>query len=369
MFKKKYTILYLCLLVVFSLAGVKYFQISSAIKESEGKGPPPQTINTELVVKRSWPVTVSAVGEIKAVKGSILSFEDSGRVAKINITSGQEVKKNDILVELDSKVESANLTSAVASLKLAKLTVERQRELRKKNANSKTDLDKAEADYSLAEAEVARNKSVIKRRQIVAPFDGTAGVNKVNVGEYVNIGTQAFDVNSYDEFKLDFYLPQKKVVEFKLGDKVVIKLDEEHTADLSAINSQVDPVNRNVLLQATLKNPSANLKPGMFVDLDLVRSEANPILVIPTTSIKYAPYGDTVYEVKKDSAAKPPYDYKPITVKLGRTKGDFTQVISGLKEGQEIIASGTSKLIPGGKIFINNDVKAPLSENPKVENK
>ncbi len=369
--KTKYKILFITLAIIFVLGGIKFFQIYSLIQASKGRGAPPAAVNTFLVKAENWPVTFQGVGSLRAVQGSILRTQDSGRVAAVNFQSGQVVEQGQVLVELDSEVEKAQLQAAQAKYKLSELTSKRQKELRAQNANSQADLDIADADLSLARAEIARLEAVIQRRQIVAPFAGTAGVRKLNVGEFVTSGTEVVDVNSSDKFLLDFYLPQKSIGEYKVGDIVEVTLrnipEQMFVGNLTSINSQIDPVNRNILMQATVSNINDQLRPGMFVDLNLIKSVPQEALLIPVTSIHYAPYGNTVYTINK-TTPEPPFEIEAHAVTLGRKRGDFVEVLTGLKLAQEIIASGTFKLFPGVKVFINNDLQPTLSEKPQVEN-
>ncbi len=368
---KNFRILYVTLAVILLLGGIKFFQIYSIIQASKGRGAPPATVNTFIVKQENWPETFSGIGSLRAVQGSMLSTQDSGRVASVNFESGQVVEQGQVLVELDSEVEKAQLQAAQAQFKLSELTAKRQRELRAQNANSQADLDLANADLSLANAEIARLQAMIQRRQIVAPFAGRAGVRKLNIGEFVTSGTNVVDVNSSDKFLLDFYLPQKHIGEYKVGDIVEVSVrnipDQTFVGNLSSINSQIDPTNRNVLMQATVSNLNDVLRPGMFVDLQLIKSVKNEVLVVPLPSVHYAPYGNTIYIIKKETP-EPPFQMEAMAVTLGRKRGDFVEVLSGLKLGQEIIASGTFKLFPGVKIFINNEIQPPLSETPQVEN-
>lgn len=370
MLKKKYLLLYLAIALILVLSGIKGCQIYRAIKASAKNGPPPATVNTYIVKTASWPLSTSAVGTVRAVQGARLSAEASGRIKTINFKSGEKVKAGDVLLELDSAVELAELNAAEANFKLAEQSSVRAKKLRSKNANSTSDLQKAEAEYQLSQAEIERLKSVIERRKIIAPFDGTVGVFRVNPGEYVTTGTQIVDLNDYDKLYIDFYLPQDDIKDIALNDEVKVSISEENKVikgRLTAINSQIDASNRNVLLQATIKNQENLLRPGMFVNVTLYKKEIVTSLVIPVNSIKYSPYGNTVYSVVKAKEGML-HDIEAHTVTLGRVKGDFIEVLSGLKANTEIVASGAFKLFPGIKVIIYNDIKAPLSTNPEVEN-
>lgn len=358
----------LSLSFILTLGLIKYFQISAAMANGASRVMPPTAVTTHLVKKESWLLSLNSVANLRAVQGTTISSEVSGRVSKINFQSGETVKNGALLLELDSSVEQAELAGATAQLNLAILDAERQRTLREKNANSQTDLDKAEALLKSAAAEVDRLKAVIGKKKILAPFKGRTGIRKVNLGQTLSLGEEIVSINSADLLYLDFSLPQDAVKNLKLGATVEFSVDvyedKIFTSTLTAIESEIDPGTRNIWLQAKYENKDSLLLPGMFARASLILDKKQEVLAVPTSSISFAPYGDSIYVVLRGDTLDAPRDIRWQSVKLGRKLGDMTSVISGLKEGEEVVSSGAFRLRPGVKVVVNNEVQPGNAMKP-----
>jgi membrane fusion protein (multidrug efflux system) len=141
----------------------------------------------------------------------------------------------------------------------------------------------------------------------------------------------------------------------------------EFTGKLTAINSTVDPVTRNVSLQATLANPDRTLRPGMFAKVDVILPEKHPAIIIPGTAISYAPYGDSVFVIEKKKDPKTGKESQMIRqqlVRVGEARGDFVSVTTGLKAGETVVGTGVFKLRNGMAVTINNDLAPKPQVNP-----
>jgi membrane fusion protein, multidrug efflux system len=141
----------------------------------------------------------------------------------------------------------------------------------------------------------------------------------------------------------------------------------EFKGKLTALNSMVDTVTRNVTLQATLENPDHALKPGMFVKIEIVLPEKGKTLVIPGSAVSYAPYGDSVFVIdkKKDpKTGKETQTLRQAFVRIGEARGDFVSVTQGLKAGDEVVSTGVFKLRNGMPVTINNDLAPKPQMNP-----
>ncbi len=369
----------LALLIMLGVIGifgfVKYSQVSSLIKKMKSKKHPSVAVTTIVVKKEIWPYKLSSIGTIKAVNGSMLSSEASGRVSAVNFSSGDVVEKGQVLVELDSGVENAELLALQSKLTLETLNAKRQKALRKKGANSESDLDEALANLRTMEANVLKLKEIIRRRKIIAPFSGVTGILKVDVGETIASGTPVVSLQNFSKLHVNFSLPQQDISELKIGNIIELSFDafkgEVFRGTLSAINSSVDIETRNIELQGVLENKDNKLRPGMFANVRVLLDKKNEVLSIPSTSISYAPYGNTVYLVKRKKSkgedSETTYvSHLPVT--LGRKYGDRISVLSGLKEGDEIVSAGTFRLKNNTSIFINNKVKPQNELNPTPEN-
>lgn len=350
-----------------TLAGIKFLQISAAIAEGKSRQMPPDTVTTVVVTEQQWPVTREAVGTLAPVFGTMLSSEEFGRVSKVDFESGARVTAGQILVELDTSVEQAQLAGAKAQLELANIVAKRQRTLREKNANAQSDLDSAEATLRNADAEVGRLQAIIERKKIRAPFAGVTGIRAVNVGQTISAGTEVVSLQSYDQLYVNFSLPQNALAHVESGSKVEIRVDafagETFAGTLTAVEPQVNIATRNVSLQATLTNSDGRLRPGMFANVTVILPQVEKVLALPISSISYAPYGDSVFivDAAKDGALA---TVRPQTIKAGRKLGDLTAILSGLKIGDEVVTSGVFKLRPGGSVVVDNSVTPGANTHP-----
>jgi membrane fusion protein (multidrug efflux system) len=358
----------LAAVLVVALATVKYFQISSAIAEAESRQQPPASVTSFTAKLDSWPKVYPSVGSLSAVNGTILRAEEPGRVSAVHVKSGSMVEKGQLLLEFNSDAEQAQLVGMSAQLELARLTAKRQRALRKRGSNSQYDLDQAESSLRNLQAEVNRIKAVIERKKIVSPISGMAGIRQANIGEILQQGDAVIAVNSYDSLYVDFSLPQSALENISLGARVDVSIDafegEVFEARLTAIDSQIDPLTRNISLQATLDNEKARVRPGMFASVRLFLDQSDKIVSIPESSISFAPYGDSVWIIEPEQKTGAPRAIRSQTVKLGRRIGDQIAVTAGLEVGQEVVSSGIFMMRPGLNVLVNNSVSPGSQLNP-----
>ncbi|HSY28955.1 MAG TPA: efflux RND transporter periplasmic adaptor subunit, partial [Burkholderiaceae bacterium] len=159
------------------------------------------------------------------------------------------------------------------------------------------------------------------------------------------------------------------VPKISLGQKVAVRNDsqagQDFTGKITAINAKVDPATRNISVRATLENPDHKLIPGMFANVTVDVSEPVRYLTLPQTAIVYNTFGNTVYLVQKsDEEGKPPLSVKQSVVITGETRGDQVTVLSGVKEGDEVVTTGQVKLRNGLPVTINNEVQPANDPNP-----
>jgi membrane fusion protein (multidrug efflux system) len=140
--------------------------------------------------------------------------------------------------------------------------------------------------------------------------------------------------------------------------------------EITAINPAVDTATRNIRVQATAANPGENLRPGMFVNVSVVLPTQEKVLPIPETAVLYAPYGDSVFivkEKKNEKTARPGKSVRQQFVRLGKKRGDFVAVTSGLKEGETIVSTGVFKLRNGQAVVVNNSLAPEFKLKPKTK--
>jgi membrane fusion protein, multidrug efflux system len=361
------------LLVLGGLAFVKYRQVQTAVAASKSFQLPPEAV-TSIVAKQSpWPNTIGVIGTMEAVHGVTVSADLPGTVAKINFESGKSVQAGDILVELDTRQERAQLASLQAQHELSSLNYDRAKNLSNAGVVSRQDYDRANADQRQTEANVAEVKATIERKIIRAPFSGILGLRKVNLGQYLAAGAPIVSLQSLDPIYVDFGIPQEAALKVQVGRQLVVTSDDlpgrEFRGQVTALDSLVDQTTRNIQVQAALRNPGGKLKPGMFVQVDATSGAPGNFVTLPASAISYAPYGDSVFVITdmKDPKGQTYRGVRQQFVKVGPARGDQVAILSGVKPGEEVVTSGVFKLRNGAAVQVNNKVQPENNPAPKPE--
>lgn len=362
------------LVIVGAVAGVKALQIGRLIASGkEEGGPPTETVSTAQVTRESWDRTVESVGSMRAVQGADLSTEESGVVTKILFENGAEVQEGDLLVELDTDTEQANLRSAEAEQQLARTVYERTRRLRENSTVPQSDLDAAESQLRKMTALVEQLKATIRKKQLNAPFSGRLGIREANLGQFVNQGDKIVSLQSLDPIYVDFLLPQQLLSQLVPGSELRVVTDvypdKVFEGQLTAANSEIDPITRNIRLQGTLKNPGGLLRPGMFGRVMLSLGKPEEVTAIPVNSVITATYGDSVFvvEEKAGEAGEKQLVANQRFIRTGRSEGDFVAVTEGLKPGETVVTAGAFKLRNGSVIEVNNDMAPHPERAPRPQ--
>jgi membrane fusion protein (multidrug efflux system) len=270
-------------------------------------------------------------------------------------------------VKLDTSTEEADLAAARAEASLARVTLQRAQRLREAGSNAQADLEAAEARAKAATAEVASLQATIDKKTIRAPFDGRIAIRQVELGQIVSNGTAIGSLQSVTPIYGEFTLPQQALADVRAGQKARLRTDTfpDRTWDgeISVVNPEIDLATRNVRIRAMFPNPDGLLRPGMFATVEVLSGEHKDLLIVPATGIVFAPYGDSVFvvEEKKDDTGKVTNTVKQKFVRVGKRRGDFAAIESGLKEGELVVRSGAFKLRPGMAVVINNEL-APEPE-------
>jgi len=345
--------------VVFLFLAIIDIKLSQFLKMASSPMVMPTTTVTSAVVKEEdWAPRLSAVGSVSAVQGAVLSTDLAGTVAEVRFESGGEAKKGDVLVKLVASQEEADL-------ELARNDLARARDLAARKVISKAELDAAESKFK-------QKEGVVQHKEVRAPFDGQLGIRQVNVGQMIKDGQQVVGLTALDPVYVDFALPQQELAKLSSGLDVVVRSDaipgREFKGKLTAMNSTVDNVTRNVTLQATLGNPDHTLRPGMFAKVEVELPEKHKAFVVPGSAISYAPFGDSVFVIEKKKDEKTGKESQTIRqqfVKVGEARGDFVSITEGLKGNEMIVSTGVFKLRNGMPVTINNELAPKPQMDPK----
>jgi len=353
---KKWTVIMLLVAVVL-FGSVIGFNLFKQQKIAEFMANMPESEFPVTVVKtksQEWSPTISAIGFIEPNQGVTVANEISGKVSHISFESGDMVKAGQLLVELNSEVEIANLKSAKAKLKAAKSKYHRYESLYKKNAVSKEDLDESEANYLSLLADIESQKAAIDRRQIKAPFDGEVGLRNVYLGQYLSAGTEIVRLEDSSVMRLRFTIPQTDISRVTEGQTVQIHVDSYPDAAFSGRITAIEPaVNYQsglIQVQADVPNSDSLLRSGMFARAEILLETIKDQYTLPQTAITYTLYGDNVYVVAKDDEGV--LRVKQTVVKIGERLADSAHILSGIKTGDVVVTSGQVRLSNNAKVRV-----------------
>jgi len=374
MAKRMLLTLGVALLVISGLGFAKYRQIQTAIKGSHFE-PPPEAITSVEAQKVKWPATTSVVGTAIAIHGVTVSADLPGKIDKIAFESGKSVHQGDILVELDTRQERAQLADAEAQRELARINFARRKGLVDEGVISRSDYDQASAEQKSREAKVGELSATIERKTIRAPFTGVLGIRQANLGQYMAAGDPIVPLQSLDPIYVNFGVPQQTAGLVHVGQPLQITARDQAGAKfagrVTALNSVVDETTRNIQVQATVANPHGKLRPGMFVEVEVTVGSDRDVIALPASAISYAPFGDSVWiieDVKSpDGSGKTYRGVRQQFVKVEGSRGDQVGIVSGLKGGEEVVTSGVFKLRPGAAVTVNNSIQPANSPTPKPE--
>ena len=373
MAKRMILMLVAAALLVGALGYFKLRQVQAAVKGGAFQ-PPPAAVTTIVAKQETWPSTLSVVGTTAPVHGVTVSADLPGTVDTITFDSGKFVHEGDVLVQLDTRQERAQLAAMEAQRDLAKINYDRMRQLVNGGVISRMDYDKSTAEQRQTEANVGEIKATIQRKTIRAPFSGILGIRQVNLGQYMSAGTAIVSLQALNPIYANFNVPQQVMSQMRPGQNVKISTDgasgHEYSGRVNALESTVDESTRNVQVQATLANPENKLRPGMFVQVEVGVGAQRSLFPLPASAINYAPFGDSVFVVTdvKDASGKSYKGVRQQFVKLGGSRGDQIAVVSGIKPGDEVVTSGVFKLRNGAAVVVNNKVRPTNNPAPKPEN-
>ena len=199
----------LMLVVMAALLGglgfAKFRQVETAIAQGASFQPPPTAVTTVVAQKETWPSTLSVIGTAAAIEGVTVSADLPGTIDKIHFESGQWVHEGDILVELDTRQERAQLASLEAQRDLAKINYGRAQELVKAGVISRSEYDNASAQQKATEAQVGDIHAAIARKTIHAPFSGMLGIRQVSLGQYLAAGQSIVSLQSVEPDLCEFW--------------------------------------------------------------------------------------------------------------------------------------------------------------------
>jgi membrane fusion protein, multidrug efflux system len=332
--------------------------------------PPPTPVAIAEAKSEVIPNLLTAVGDLAAVHQVNVTSDVSGRITDIMFTAGSTVKAGNPLVQLFDAPEQGDLASFKAQAVVGQLSLDRAKQLAARQFGPQATVDSAQAAYDQASAGIAKTEAIISQKLVRAPFDGVLGVRHVEVGQFLTAGTMIVTLTDLSTVYANFTTTEKQSATLKDGQTVRVLVDaypgKVFQGKITTIEPQINTDTRNIRVQATIDNPDHVLKPGMFATTTVVLPDKPAVVTVPETAVDYTLYGDSVFLLteKKEDDGKTSLTAVRTFVRTGSRIEGRTEIVSGVKPGDRVVAVGQLKLQSGAAVSISTDSPPPIPANP-----
>jgi membrane fusion protein, multidrug efflux system len=347
------------------LVGFNIFRDRMIAEFFENMPSRPATVSTVEATPVEWQPTIAAIGTANASQGVDLSVEAGGIVREIAFAPNEDVSAGRVLLRLDDTVQRADLAAAETQLDLETANLERARQLQQRGVTANVSVETSEAAARAAQAQVARSNALLEQRQLIAPFDGTIGLPRVDLGQYIQPGTVVATLQDTHTMRVDFSLPEQQLGAIAIGQPVHVRadgIDRTFDGEIVGIDPRVDPASRMVAVRGTIEAGGA-LTPGQFVRIQIDLPREDGIVVLPQTAVTTSLYGDYVYAVRPSSSDPDRLEARQVFVELGRRSGGMIEIVGGLEPGETVVSAGQNRLSNGQPVVIDNTVN-PAAARP-----
>ena len=357
-------------LLVGALVGFNAFRAHMIAQFFANNKPPPTSVAIAEAKSEVIPNLMTAVGELAAVHQVNVTSDLNGRITDIMFTAGSSVKAGSPLVQMFDGPEQGDLASFKAQAIGAQLALDRAKQLAARKFGPQSTADAAQATYDTANAGIAKTQAIISQKLVRAPFDGVLGVRHVEVGQYLTAGTQIVTLTDLSTLYANFTTTEKASAMLKVGQTVRVLVDaypgRTFEGKITAIEPQISTDTRNIHVQATLANPDFILKPGMFTTTTVVLPDKPAVVTVPETAVDYTLYGDSVFLITEKKADDGSTSLSAVRtfVRTGNRIEGRTEILSGVKPGDRVVAVGQLKLQSGAAVSISTDSPPPIPANP-----
>jgi len=329
---------------------------------------PPIAVSTTIATAERWSPIIGSVGTLRASQGVDITAREAGMITELRFDSGAQVAAGDVLAQQFVDDELAQLEALEADVRLAKLNLERSRDLLSKELNSQFEFDTRKTDRDRAAARARNVRLVIDKKTIRAPFAGRIGIRQVDLGQYVEPGDLIVRLEALDTILVDFPVPQRSIGLVQVGQPLVIHVDAypgiEFNGRVTAVSPQVRAQTRDVRLEGLIENDQETLLPGMFAEVEIRLPVHESVVTLPQSAIIYSPYGNSVFAVREtiDDSGEMALIVNSVFVQTGDTRGNQIAITAGISPGEQIVSAGQIKLRNGTHVVIDNSV--PVSNEP-----
>lgn len=290
--------------------------------------------------------TVSAVGTARALRSVEIRPDGNGRIVEVAFSTGDEMEAEALLVRLDDRAEQAALKRAEARLAEVEGDLSRARELEERDIASAASLEAARAAYLVAEAAVEEARNALADRRVVAPFDGTVGLDDLDIGQWVVAGEQLTTLDDLSAVEIAFSLPEPYFAAVRPGRAVEARApaypDRTFSGAVTEVGTRIDPSTRAFPVRARIPNGDRALAGGLFMDVSVALDERRSV-VVPEVAVIREGERTTLFVVEDATARR-------VDVTVGRQLGGDVEILEGVSPGQDVIVGGLQRVGDGDQV-------------------
>ena len=320
---------------------------SPAFGQGGGWGNATITVETAEVVASELESSVKAVGTLTAEASATLRAEVPGQILAVHFQEGQPLEKGAPLYSIEATVLEAEVNEARANRNRSESALERAQELFAKQLISGTDYDAARANYDVDAARLRSSQARLSKTVIRAPFDGFAGLRRINIGDYATVGQELVDVVQLDPLRVEFSIPETLLPKVNPGLPIGVSVDaypgEVFPGEITAVAPKSDVQGHSIEVRASLPNEELRLRPGLFVRIDVSLGTKPDAIVIPEQAIWPIGQNKTVYVVEDGKAHQR-------VVTIGERQPGAVEIVDGLEADEVIVTAGQMKLYEGASV-------------------
>lgn len=359
--------------VVGGIVGFNMFRDQAIQDFFANRQAPAFPVDTVVAEPSDWQPGIEAIGTVYAAQGIDLAVEATGVVREVNFRANDEIDQGDLLVQIDDTIERAEIVAAQSQVDVSNQALERAQTLSDRGVSSASTVQEAEAAAASANAQIERLQAVLSQKALEAPFSGTIGLPRVEVGQYVSAGTTVATLQALDTLRVDFTVPEQQLGRLQIGQTVNIATEAGgavSSGTITGIEPRIDPQTRLVSVRAEVDNQEGALNPGQFVRVRVEMPVENDVIALPQTAVTTSLYGDFVYVVAEPEEAQETAEgeaerfvARQVFVQTGRRNGQLVELTDGVNAGDRVVVAGQNRLSNGAPITLSPAADAPADDS------
>ncbi len=343
---------------------------ASAPANAAGSGGAPVVVESSLVRLQPLREDVEAVGSLRSRQGTVVRAEVGGRITQINFRDGQRIRRGQLLVQLDDRLQQAQIQQAQAELSIAQANHKRNSDLVAQGFISQRGVDESAAAVQVAQAKAELARATAARLRVLAPFDGVAGLRNISVGDYLKEGSDIVNLEDMNAMYVDFRLPERLQSRVRPGQTARVRVealpDRAFAAVVQAVDPLIDANGRSLSVRGCIDNRLQQLRPGMFARVGTRLGDDRQALMIPEEAIVSQGGRQTVIRLLRGAGGddKPTWTTQRMDVATGTRLAGQVEILRGLAEGERIVTAGQQRIQRDGTAVRLAEAPTPAPAAP-----